>query len=255
MPWTEPYYSALEHILWEPQRYGLRHDPDPAKRLGVYKAMKRARTKEKPLNDILEVFFALAPSSFTSHFFGGDRAQPLTSVNAKDLAVCQTNPKSVYGNLCQPDLFFVAPGLRLAVEMKVADGKPRLEQVLKYAALLHTYPHESSAGRRRLVFMGETDFAGFWAADGLKTEADLRTALAAFNEPKRAEQFARYGLSLEDAKRWSGTMEVAFVSYRELLAVLQEAARPLAGASAGEEVYDKLIKGLHFELTNRFNLA
>jgi hypothetical protein len=250
MAWNVCYYNTISYILGEPQRFGLVHNPDPEKRLGVRKGVEVARRYEKHLNDILDIFFAVAPTTFTRRLFGVDGSGALHSVNAMDGDTPPAGSKTIYGNLCQPDLFFVSDGLRLAVEMKIRDEKPRIEQVLKYAALLYAFPHAaSSSGRRRLVYLGEENFSALHSA--VRTQTGLRADLATFTDAKRTAQFADYGLNLESVKAWAAEMEIAYLSYGELVSAAQEQLQALNG-NASDEVYGKLLRGVLSELSERF---
>lgn len=62
-PWTEEYYDIVDHYFWAPDRLG--HLSDPSRSLKKpAEVLERLRRIEEPLNQILGIFFSLAPSRF-----------------------------------------------------------------------------------------------------------------------------------------------------------------------------------------------
>lgn len=251
MPWNRCYYNAVEHFLWTPQ--ALSHQKHPKNPRTVRLTMERVRGLENPLNHIFEIFFALAPARFISKIIGEPRTvSDLVSVNSGDCASHVADTKSIYGNLCQPDLFFVGKGFRACIELKVKGGNSRLEQVIKYAALLHQYPHaQSVGGKKRLLLVGPTGFPDVWKPPGPKTTDELRAALAMYEDAKLSRTLIDYGITLTNAKAWVQDMEIVSFSYRQLDDLLADEEAGFAHGGQASEVYLKLLRGMRSELHAR----
>jgi hypothetical protein len=106
--WNNFYYRGIKHFLWEPQRIGHQRRAESTGRLD--EIMARVRRLETSLNNVLEVYFALAPSRFTLEILGeGEATYELVSVNAGDLKEHTSSVAAFFDSFCQPDLFFVGP--------------------------------------------------------------------------------------------------------------------------------------------------
>lgn len=251
MDWSAGYYKGIEHVLWSPRDFGLARRADNAGKLG--QLMHKVRRLENSLNHVLEVFCALAPPRLVLSLLGEEApVSGLVSVHSGGVPDHEVHSKTVYSNVCQPDLFFVGDGFRACIEMKVEGGHCRLEQVLKYATLLHLYPHAPSiSGRRRLLLLGPSTFRNLWRGQPYETVSDMKVALAGYTDDKLARRLAKFGASLELARQWAADLPVSFLSYGELHERLRVEETAVTGRTEADGVYRALLLGMAAELRAR----
>jgi hypothetical protein len=244
--WTEEYYDIVDHYFWAPDRLGHRSDKErrlkkSSEVLGVLRRI------EEPLNHILGIFFALAPSRFVHELFARHAGVTITD----ELVLLGRGIQKGYGiaDVTQPDFAFDGPSTFVTIEAKVGAGKSSLEQVLKYALLHAMIDEKTPRTTRALLYLSEGPPAKLFSR--FVDWADLKTrafeALPSVQKPA----FLRMSESEREVLRLSlETMPISHVSYRAFDDLLGEyEARAVDNEANGVEA--RLYRGLRAELARR----
>lgn len=249
LDWAGHYYEAIEHLLWYPDWITSRQ-PDGTRK-SVRDLMDRLRRLEAGLHHNFQTFFALAPTRLITKLIGVEVADH----SAVHIAHCREWEPVMVGHkskslndLCQPDIFVEGPGLQVAVEIKRANGKSSLEQVLKYAALMLL---RSGGTQRHLVYVAPNEtFADLWTGKAYADPASLKARLLEFDDPVVDRKFKRFGTSLDAVKAGLQDLRITWRSIREVRReVRKELEQQSHGTpSAASEVYVKLLSGFEREL-------
>lgn len=246
-PWTEEYYDIVDFYFWSPDKLGHRSDKE-RKLKKADEVMGRLKRIEEPLNHILGIFFALAPSRFVHDLFA---TQCDVHCN-DDLTLLGRDVHTTYGiaDATQPDFAFDGPSSFLTIEAKFGAGKSSLEQLLKYALL-----HDMIAARGRRSAVGL-----LYLSDGPTTSLfptgfqDWSTVKElAIAELPKVEKHAFKRLSDTSRQALIETLRelpIAHCSYRDLDALLARYEAAATSEDAGG-VEAKLYRGLRAELARR----
>lgn len=245
-PWTEEYYDIVDHYFWAPDRLG--HLSNPLRKLKKpADVMARLRRIEEPLNHILGIFFALAPSRFIQELY---RECAGVEIDAP-LRLLGRSVHSAYGikDATQPDFAFEGPTSFVTLEAKVA-GRSSIEQLLKYAMLHWRVAAVRQPTNQALLYLSDTPLSslfpgGFTGWEGAKARAVAELP----NVRKQAFQ------TLDDAERLQieaalQALTISHISYGELDALLAR-WESKAVASDADGVDAKLFGGVRQELWRR----
>ena len=142
--------------------HGLGHKSDPGHALeNPTNVVNRLRRLEEPMNHILGIFFALAPSDIVHELFR--RHAGIASEGPLKLLGHTVAAELQIGDLTQPDFAFEGANSFLTIEAKVGTNKSSLEQLLKYAAL-HAAAKKATPGRiHGLLYLSSSSQAGLFS--------------------------------------------------------------------------------------------
>jgi len=173
--WNEVYYDQIEYFAWSPdvlasgRRVSGRYRTAP-------ESMRRLRRLENPFNHLFSMFFRLAPSDFLRSLLEA------AGVRSDRIGKTRSLGREAYlePNYAQHDLLFKGPNAAIAAELKIG-AKSSIDQMLKYATILHVNAPRQSA-RRILLYFGPNDFAALWPRRGETVESVKSQAIAQANE-------------------------------------------------------------------------
>lgn len=157
MPWNEKVLDNLEQIYWSPDKIGLKpikRQPTldgagffvPKERLAggkslysrgqAYAEWRPAITKkEEPLNQVLEIALAIAPSSFVADaFFAPLGIRPAGRIRTIGREVGERHSEFAPQQFTQHDGLYVSDDAIVMMEMKLK-ARTSIEQYLKYCTL------------------------------------------------------------------------------------------------------------------------
>jgi hypothetical protein len=247
--WVEHYYDALTFFYWEPQHLGRKKDVG-ARLSSETLVLKRLHSMEVTLNQIINQFLSLAPTSLRNLLFEQALGRPILgefALSGRDFDKERPN-----WDTCQPDFQFISAdaGSAIFIEMKV-ESHSRIEQVLKYAA--RALSNEQAQGQEMqstLIFLGKNSFKAMWPrSTGITSVEELHPALLQIQDAfgdlrlKKADH-----LKGRFAEILSG-MRFGFLSYEDFYKVLV-AERELAIVK-GSLLYVRLLDGMLKELRQR----
>ncbi|HZF32996.1 MAG TPA: hypothetical protein VE914_04280 [Candidatus Angelobacter sp.] len=254
----------MERLYWEPGRLGCRRvidlcddcrkkRPDPESH-GLAPVMKGLRTKEVPLNDILNLFLRIAPARFPGRIFGPCLG---AYIGEEAFAFLGHLVFSRYdfgqSNVTQPDVFFSGSDTILMVEIKI-DAKSNLLQTAKYALLAGLEENHSGQRKRLLLcyLTPEQPFGRIWG-EGIGTPDDLAHAFRDYDprrcgKPEIARMFEKHWAAYHAA---ASRLQFGFLTYKTFAARLLAERTTLDAAAFGDETLVRLIDGMHDELTAR----
>ncbi len=245
--WIDSYYEALEFFYWEPQHIGRKKHASA--RLDTPEKVKRhLRRIEVTLNQNLEQFFLLAPSSLRNALFEELFARPFEYAFA--LHGRSVDSEFDLEKAMQPDLLFASDADVVSLEMKVG-ARCSVTQVLKYALL--GVAVESHTGRQRshsLLLLGKGDFSGLWQ-ERFASVAELRQAIQ--TDVGSFLNGSRKGFRPQEKRfrELAAGMAIEFMSYADLARFLQAKRPPVSEVGPAAEVYRKLIDGVIGDLDRR----
>jgi len=245
-PWPEEYYDIVDHYFWAPDRLGHLSNPLRALKKPA-EIMARLRRIEEPLNHILGIFFAIAPSSFVQELY---RTHTGIEIDVP-LRLLGRDIHKAFGinDATQPDFAFQGPSSFVTLEAKVA-GRSSTEQLLKYALLHWRVAAASRPTQQALLYLSDAAstklfLRGFvdWPSMKAKAIADLPSL--------RRQAFER--LSEDERRQVAMTLEVlpiAHITYAELDSLMAKwEAKARAIDADGAEA--KLFSGVRHELKRR----
>jgi hypothetical protein len=245
-PWTEEYYDILEDYAWAPDRLG--HKSDPGHKLkNPTNVVNRLRRLEEPMNHILGIFFALAPSDIVHELFR--RHAGMASEGPLKLLGHTVAAELQIGDFTQPDFAFDGANSFLTIEAKVGTNKSSLEQLLKYAAL-HAAAKKVTPGRLHgLLYLSSSSQAGLFS-EVFVDWADLKR-LAGEHLPHIDKGAFR---RMSDQQRTSvlqslSELQIGHVTYSELADHIEYRTRDVTAAA--DEVAGRLYKGVVAEIDRR----
>lgn len=200
MTWNKKYWGLMESLFWVPSKLGLASIPKhqleraedhvrvPRKFVNpngpLYRRVQREteaietlRRSEEPLNDILDLAFAIAADEIVAELLfeplGLDGQGPITSVGGLD---------SHFGremhNITQHDGFYVTPHSVMCLEVKLG-ARSSLEQVAKYAFLFREEERRAGVEKQLgLMFLvPQSRKASFERSYGEQASGDLAKAI------------------------------------------------------------------------------
>jgi hypothetical protein len=253
-PWCEDYYDAVAHYYWDPglldhfshsylARHHKRSDPDGKGRPA--RVMQRLRRVEDPLNHILGLFFALAPSALISQLIqaaSGEASEgPFRSLGTSSWS------ELGLGESTQPDVTLHAASSFTNFEVKVPGGHSDIQQVVKYGLVAMRARESYGVGRCRLIYLTPFGLPRIFKPSFTSWEA-VRAAAVAMVPEIRKQAFT----SLDDlgkatlitAIQQLGLASMTFAEFDDVLQAYLD-------AEARHEVESRLIGGLRTELRAR----
>jgi hypothetical protein len=245
-PWTEEYYDILEDYAWAPDRLGHKSDPDH-KLENPTNVVNRLRRLEEPMNHILGIFFALAPSDIVHEVFR--RHAGLASEGSLKLLGHTVAAKLQIGDLTQPDFAFDGTNSFLTIEAKVGTNKSSLEQLLKYAAL-HAAAKKATPGRiHGLLYLSSSSQVGLFSEPFVDWSDLKRLANERLPHVKKG---TLKGMSYEQQAsvlQALSELHIGHVTYSELADLIEHRTRDVTAAA--DEVAGRLYKGVVAEIDRR----
>ena len=209
---------------------------------------------EVTLNQIINQFLALAPSSLRNLLFEqalGDPTGGEYFLSGRD-----SGEQRPGWDTCQPDFEFISVdgSCSIFIEMKI-ESYSRIDQVLKYAA--RALSNEQTQGRKMqstLIFLGKGSFKEIWPKSiGITTVEDLHSAIV-------SEQGVFCDLRLKNAADLKGrfaeiltSMRFGFLSYADFGEILVTERK--SASATGSSLYERLLDGVLQELRRRMLVA
>jgi len=243
--WTEACYQTLHFFFWEPQHLGKRKNPDTTYNT-PQKVSEHVRNMEVTLNHSITTYLLLAPPSFRTRLFKrcfGSCPSGEIQMHDQDIADDLDVP-------IQPDFCFRSKSSVVSLEMKI-NAKSSINQFLKY--LLLGLADEMSSKHKKehyLGFIGTDSFSSLWKSE-YKSPAELKKAaeseLAVFLSEK-GDHFVKH---LPRFHEILSSVNVGFVTYRDIAKILIKSRPPTSDESEGAGVYRRLIQGLLSDLKVR----
>lgn len=242
--WTEEYYDIADHYFWSPERLG--HRPDRDRKLKEpAEVMARLRRIEEPLNHILSIFFALAPSALPAELF--EKYLGVACEEPLELVGRAANTSFGLKNATQPDFLFSAAQAFLCLEAKVG-SKSSPEQVAKYALLIWAAQRERAADPTGLLFLSPRGWEGLFPGKPDTWQAVRQRAVAAIEaRPTRAFR----NLSSAQLDEVTAIVEgmpmaaMSFAAFDRFLVAWR------SGRGEEGDVWGRLVDGVRHELAAR----
>lgn len=242
-PWPREYYDAMHHYFYAPDR--LEHLSGPKENAkGRYeRVMERLMRIEEPLNHIMGLFFAIAPSNFVHGLFADYCG--LASSGQLRLLGRSTDKEFDLKNFSQPDFAFDGPDSFLTIEAKI-DSKSGMDQLVKYAALHNKAALGKPTRKHALLFLSKEPQAKLFKEkiEGWKNIRDHAKA--------HLEKMPKKGLLKIDGEKTSAMIDklkLGYISYSNFADALEKQSK-LMRSSSNEEG-EKLYLGLLFEMKRR----
>lgn len=253
-PWCEDYYDAVSHLYWDPgildhftHSYLTRHykRPDPEGKGRPARVMQRVRRIEDPLNHILGLFFALAPTALISRLIYAASEEicdgPFRSLGSSSWSELGLDEST------QPDVSLHAADSFTNFEVKVPGGHSDLQQVVKYGMVAMRAHERFGVGRCRLIYLTPFELPRIFRPSFTSWDAVRAAALAMAPEIRKQAFTSLDGsgrAALAAALHQLGLSSITFAGFdRVLQDYLDEEVR--------HEVEARLITGLRAELRAR----
>jgi len=246
--WTSEYYDVMEFYYWEPQHLGKIRNKE-SRYNNAKEALEHIRNMEVSLNHMFNVFFRLAPSSFTNQII-----DKYFKKDIKDKFKLQGRYSvSEFSALVQPDLLFSSKETNFSIEMKIG-AKSSLEQVYKYS-LLHwlEQEHNKKSKKSLLLYIGKDDFTSLWR-ERFSTIEELKEAVVTSDIEKlktKASKIEKVEVNWDEVKKLVEETTVAYCSYSQFATMLKASANQLPKNNEATETVVKLFSGLYSELKGR----
>lgn len=215
--WTSEYYDVMEFYYWEPQHLGKIKNKE-SRYNNAKKALKHIQNMEVSLNHMFNVFFRLAPSTFTNKMIN-----ECFNKSIKEKFMQQGRYSvSEFCSLVQPDLLFSAKDTNFSIEMKIG-AKSSLEQVYKYS-LLHWLEQQYNKKTKEsfLLFIGKGDFTNLWK-ERFSTIKELKEAVLVsdIEKLKIKANKEKIVVNWDEVKDLLEVTKIAYCSYSQFATILK----------------------------------
>lgn len=249
--WTSEYYDVMEFYYWEPQHLGKIKNKKSSYN-NQKQVLEHIQNMEVSLNHLFNVFFRLAPASFTNEII-----HEFFNVNIEEGLMQQGRyAVSEYSSLVQPDLLFSSKETNFSIEMKIG-AKSSLEQVYKYS-LLHWLEQNHNNKKEEtkkslLLYIGKSDFKSLWK-EHFSTVEELKEAVIVSDIEKlkiKASKNEEVEINWEEVADLVKKTTIAYCTYYDLASLLQHKISKLSKRNDESETVLKLYTGLYLELKRR----
>ena len=205
--------------------------------------MQRLMKIEEPLNHIMGIFFAIAPSAFVQQLF----AVHCGVVPSGQLRLLgrSTDEELHLKNMTQPDFAFDGRESFLTIEAKIDSGSG-VDQLVKYATLHQKAALKSPGRQHALLFLASKPQNKLFK-EGKTEWSDMRELAKSqlTNESLQSpEKFTAE--SLQSISFMIDTLKLGYMNFADLGSALERQVQ--ASANAEE---NNLYRGLQFELKRR----
>lgn len=247
LPWPAFFYDTCDWFFWNPRSFNRLPDPEATAK-GFAPVRERLSRAEEPLNQILRMFFALAPDRLIAELTArtiGEEWRDQYTVVGRDSERRYRLP----ANSTQPDFVFDAPRHFVTMEMKVS-ARTEPVQLAKYL-YLHAMADACKPTPRKhaLIYLGPASWRELWR-DGQDKSFASRLHEAVASAP-RTVGIKRAPLDPAMLELMADRIRLSFLSYRELVEIFRDFRQQITGNSIEAEIGKRLLDGVIQEIATR----